>query len=60
MKPGDLVRVIKLANLENFWDKSGIVLDIFGPLRGYPVIILLDGEALHFNVKELEIIDETW
>ena len=59
MKPGDLVRIIEPADVEEYWGQIGIIVEIDKEtdLRNYPLYVLALGQITCFSEDELVLVN---
>ena len=59
MKPGDLVRIIEPADVEEYWGQIGIIVEIDKDtdLRNYPLYVLVLGQITCFSEDELILVN---
>lgn len=59
MKPGDLVRIMEPADLDEFWDQVGLIvkIDKDADVRNYPLNVLVLGQIACFNEDELILVN---
>ena len=59
MKPGDLVRIMEPADLEEYHSQIGIItkIDKDTDLRNYPLYVLVLGQITCFNEDELMLVN---
>jgi hypothetical protein len=59
MKPGDLVRIIEPADVEECWGRIGIItkIDKDTDLRNCPISVLVSGQITFFNEDELMLVN---
>jgi hypothetical protein len=59
MKPGDLVRIIEPADVEEYWGRIGIIVEIEkdADARNCPISVLALGQIVRFNEDELMLVN---
>ena len=59
MKPGDLVRIMEPADLDELWDRVGLIVKIEkdADVRSYPLNVLVLGQIACFNEDELMLVN---
>ena len=59
VKPGDLVRIMEPAGLDEFWDRVGLIvkIDKDADVRNYPLNVLVLGQIACFNEDELMLVN---
>jgi hypothetical protein len=59
MKPGDLVRIIEPADVEEYWGQIGVIVEIEkdADLRNCPISVLALGQIGCFNEDELMLVN---
>ena len=59
VKPGDLVRIMEPADLDEFWDRVGLIvkIDKDADVRNYPLNVLALGQIACFNEDELMLVN---
>ena len=59
MKPGDLVRIMEPADIEEYHSQIGIItkIDKDTDLRNYPLYVLVLGQIVCFSEDELMLVN---